>query len=157
MWANLRKPQARPSSPKRTANRVLSIIPPILHLESAQYRGKISSGSSLLGCIIQTPSPRPEESPLMDDQKSAKIDPSIQRDDPWTTSEQVATGWKVLFVCSPESKESLSLSVRTFPVLARVGDQRKLRGSFEFECAFRTEPSRRIRGHLVQTLPGSDG
>lgn len=60
------------------------------------------------------------------------------------------------FVRLPESKESLSLSVRTFPVSARVGDQRRLRGSFEFECAFRTEPSRRIRG-VLSTNPARIG
>lgn len=157
---NLRKPQARPSSPKRTATRVLSIIPPILHLESVQYRGKISSGSSLLGSVIQTP--RPEESAAHGwIGKIGKYRPvgTIQRGDPSNGDERTGCnrleGVVRLFVL-PESKESLSLSVRTFPVSARVGDQRRLRGSFEFECAFRTEPSRRIRG-VLSTNPARIG
>lgn len=84
----------------------------------------------------------------MDDQKSPKIDASIQRR---RSSEQVATGWKVSFVCPPDSKRKASL----FPHVSCVewGIKGGFEGSFEFECAFRTEPSRRIRGHLVQTLP----
>lgn len=157
---NLRKPQARPSSPKRTATRVLSIIPPILHLESVQYRGKISSGSSLLGSVIQTP--RPEESAAHGwIGKIGKYRPvgTIQRGDPSNGDERTGCnrleGVVRLFVCQRARKASLFPYVR-FLCRPEWG----IKGGFEDPSSSSARSELNLRGgyvvYLVQILPGSD-
>lgn len=133
MKSNLRKPQARPSSPMRTAKHVLLII-----LLTFQSSAAFSVVRDPLDPVRDCNPNDRRSSPKIVAHRGEGADEDVSRVRVSSSDDKTASTSTVLR-CSQPRKASL------FPsfvwLTSEVGDQRKLEGSFEFESAFRTEPS----------------